>query len=274
MVKIAVLGPKGSFSERAAKQCGFSDDDIVYCPDLYAVFKCVALSVIPRGIIPIENPKGTMVVENIDWIEAFDLRILQEVQIPVKLCLAGVGRREEVQVILSQSRALDACRRYLSENYPNAIKLTVGSTSEAAMKALPEPHAAAVTSSETARMYGLRIIDDDIQDDPENSTRFVIIGKEMESRKADRNKTSMFVYLDKDRPGALYSILEEFARRKINLAALASKRPIAELRDKYDYVFYIECDGHQEDADMRRALEALKSKGFTVKVLGSYPRTT
>jgi prephenate dehydratase len=180
-----------------------------------------------------------------------------------------VGRGEEtVKVILSHPQALAQCRQYLREHYPEAEIRTTGSTSHAAHLAQEFPEMAAIAGADTAEKYGLHILAREIQDASDNVTRFIAVARKM-AVATGRDKTSLVIYLDRDRPGALFSILEEFAKHNINLTRIESRPSRKGLGD---YYFYIDLEGHVDDSVVEQAISAIKEKAAMVRVLGSYPR--
>jgi len=152
--------------------------------------------------------------------------------------------------------------------YPEAEIRTTGSTSHAARLAQEFPEMAAIAGADTAGKYGLKMLARDIQDEKENVTRFIVAAK-ARAKRTGRDKTSLIVYLDRDRPGALYSILQEFACRQINLTRIESRPSRKGLGD---YYFYIDLEGHVDDRAVGEAIAAVKEKAAVVRVLGSYPR--
>ena len=267
--RIGVLGPQGTYSEKAALiWCRERiDATLVYFPDFDYILDSVRQGLIEAGIVPVENSLEGAVTAVMDLLLRLDVVIVGEVNLPIRHCLIGQGGGE-IKVILSHPQALAQCRQYLHEHYPEAEIRTTGSTSHAARLAQEFPEMAAIAGADTAEKYGLKILAREIQDERENVTRFIVAAR-TDAKTTERDKTSLVVYLDKDRPGALYAILQEFAGRQINLTRIES-RPSR--RGLGDYYFYIDLEGHVQDRPVAEAIAAVKEKAALVRVLGSYPR--
>jgi prephenate dehydratase len=217
--------------------------------------------------VPVENSLEGAVTAVMDLLLRLDVVIVGEVNLPIRHCLIGQGGGE-IKVILSHPQALAQCRQYLHEHYPEAEIRTTGSTSHAARLAQEFSEMAAIAGQDAADRYGLAILAREIQDAGDNTTRFIVVAREG-VKASGRDKTSLVIYLDRDRPGALYSILEEFARRNINLTRIESRPSRKGLGD---YYFYIDLEGHMQDQEVGEAVAAARDKAAMVKVLGSYPR--
>jgi prephenate dehydratase len=265
-LRAGVLGPEGTNSETAARKWN-PDALLVYLDDFEDVLSAVEAGELDCGVVPLENSLEGSIGLVMDLLLRLQVTIIAEVNVPIRHCLLGQGE-SEVKVVLSHPQALAQCRQYLRRNYPEAEIRTTGSTSHAARLAQEFPEMAAVASAGAAEKYGLKVLDKDIQDGSDNVTRFAVVGKQI-PRATGRDKTSLAVYLQRDRPGALYSILQEFARQDINLTRIES-RPSR--RGLGDYYFYIDLEGHIEDPPIKEALAAIAGKANMVKVLGSYPR--
>ncbi len=265
---IGVLGPEGTFSERAAKR---------YCPaarlryfrDFEEVIAAVERGEVEMGVVPLENSLEGSVGQTLDALLSRDVKIAGEINLRVRHCLLGVGRPEEVKVILSHPQALAQCRGYLKRRFPEAELRTTGSTSHAAKLAGEFSEMAAIADAEAAERYGLSVIERDVQDSERNVTRFVVVGREM-PEPTGRDKTSLAVYLERAEPGALWEVLGEFAKRRINLTKIES-RPSK--RGLGDYYFFIDLEGHVSDPLVEEALARIRERAAMTKVLGSYPRT-
>ncbi|VVB73102.1 Prephenate dehydratase [uncultured archaeon] len=274
-MRIAVLGPEGTYSEKAALR--WSQDlarsgcaqmtELIYCSDFEDVLKAVEAGVSDVGVVPVENSLEGAVTVVMDLLLKLSVSIIGEVTVPVKHCLVGRGE-DEVKVVLSHPQALAQCRQYLRDHYPGAEIRTTGSTSHAARLAQEFPEMAAIAEAGTAEKYGLKILARGIQDAGGNVTRFIVAGK-VAAEATGRDKTSLVVYLQRDRPGALFAILQEFAARAINLTRIESRPSRKGLGD---YYFYIDLEGHKDEPAVREALKAIEEKAAMIKVLGSYPR--
>jgi prephenate dehydratase len=268
--RIGALGPEGSYSEKAALlwSKGQPEATLVYFNDFEGVLEAAAAGRLEAGIVPVENSLEGAVTVVMDLLLRLDVVIVGEVNVPIRHCLVGRGE-ETVKVILSHPQALAQCRQYLREHYPEAEIRTTGSTSHAAHLAQEFPEMAAIAGADTAEKYGLHILAREIQDASDNVTRFIAAARKM-AVATGRDKTSLVIYLDRDRPGALFSILEEFAKHNINLTRIESRPSRKGLGD---YYFYIDLEGHVDDRVVEQAISAIKEKAAMVRVLGSYPRS-
>ena len=222
-MKIAVLGPEGTYSEKAARLWSqeLPDAVLIYFRDFEEILVAVECGAVEAGVVPVENSLEGAVTAVMDLLLRLDVVIAGELNLPISSCLIGSGEGE-IKIILSHPQALAQCRQYLREHYPGAEIRTTGSTSHAARLAQEFAEMAAIAGPEAAEKYGLHILARDIQDVRENTTRFIIVEKKMPAA-TGRDKTSLVIYLQRDRPGALYSILQEFARRSINLTRIESR---------------------------------------------------
>jgi prephenate dehydratase len=279
---IGVLGLKGSYSEKAAMQWieknGTNNAHILeYCGDIQDVFVLLKNGSCDIGVVPLENSIEGSVGVTLDMLLENDMTVIGETIVAIEHCLLSRGKKEDIKVILSHPQGLGQCRHFLKEHFPEAELRTTGSTSHAAKLATEFEEMAAIASPDTAGLYDLNIIMPDIQDMKQNHTRFIIIAKPdspvarslmMKDGQEEACKTSIIVYLDKDRPGALYEILGEFARNDINLTRIES-RPSKKVLG--DYVFYIDLEGCISDAIIKDAIYNIRSKVGMLKMLGSYP---
>ncbi|GAB6266300.1 MAG: prephenate dehydratase [Methanothrix sp.] len=267
--RIGVLGPEGTYSEKAALiwSEGMPSTVLVYFKDFDGVLQGVEEGELDYGIVPLENSlEGAVTVVN-DLLLRLNVVIVGEVNVPVRHCLVGQGEGE-IKIILSHPQALAQCRQFIREHYPGAEIRTTGSTSHAARLAQEFGEMAAIADAGAAERYGLRVLARDVQDVRENVTRFIVAGRQIPGA-TGKDKTSLIIHLAKDRPGALYSILQEFATRSINLTRIESRPSRLGLGD---YYFYIDLEGHQDNSVVLDALEKIREKAGMVKVVGSYPR--
>jgi len=263
---IGTLGPEGSFSEKAAKQWN-DKAELRYYDDILDTVDALLRDEVDCSIIPIENSLEGSITLTLDLLMEQQLKIVGEVIVQIRHCLLSKGRLADLKILMSIPQALSQCKKYIKQNFKNIEVRTTLSTSQAAKLASEAKHIAAIASRESARIYGLEILDEDIQDANENFTRFIVIGRTTPPATGN-DKTSLIVYLEKNRPGALYEILGEFANKGIDLTKIES-RPTKRVLG--DYLFYIDLKGHIEDRIIKDALERVKSKVGMLKILGSYP---
>ncbi|MDO5850613.1 MAG: prephenate dehydratase [Methanobacteriaceae archaeon] len=265
--KVSFLGPKGTFSHEAAAYV--SDNLISYC-SIPEVMQSVVSGECVKGIVPIENSiEGPVNLTLDSLIHDFDLNIVGEIIIPINHnLLAPYGINiDDITEVYSHSQALSQCRQYLEEHGMNP-NYTV-STAEAARKVSEGEgtYYGAIATVKAAEIYGLNVIDRNIQEKSNNQTRFIVLSKDS-TLSTGCDKTSIAFSLFEDRPGGLYDILGLFARDNINLTKIES-RPSKE--GLGSYVFFIDFEGHQSDDNIKSILDTLKSKTSFIKILGSYP---
>ena len=263
---IGTLGPEGSYSEKAARQW---DDkaDLKFYDDIFDTVDALMRKEVDCSIVPIENSLEGSITLTLDLLMEQQLKITGEVIVRIKHCLLSKGKIEDIKVIMSHPQGLSQCRKFIKNNFKGIEIRSDLSTSHAAKLASESKEIAAIASGESARMYGLKILDENIQDVTENFTRFIVIGKTTPALTSN-DKTSIIVYLEKNRPGALYEILGEFASRNIDLTKIESRPSKKALGD---YVFYIDIRGHIEDKPIKETLSKIKNKVGMLKILGSYP---
>lgn len=271
MVKrIAFLGPVGTYTEEAALQYD-PQADLQAFPTIAAVGRAVSSGVTDEGVTPIENSLEGSVTYTLDLlISQSDLSIYKEIVLPIEhyLMAKPETRAPDIQVIFSHPQALAQCRNFLEQCFPNAQQTASLSTVTAVadMKSSSIP-AAAIAPKRAAQLHSVAIIGQNIQDNPNNVTRFVVLSRG-DHLPTGRDKTSICFSFHQDAPGVLYDALGEFARRNINLAKIES-RPTKESLGQY--IFLIDCEGHREDSVLKEALSALSRRVNMLKVLGSYP---
>ncbi len=266
---LGLLGPVGTYCEQAALIWD-NNSRLKYYDDVIDVVSGLVEEKINQGIIPIENSLEGSVGITLDLLRAYDIKIIGEVLVQIKHCLLAVGDISDVNIILSHPQAIAQCRFFIKEHFKGVKVITTDSTAHAAKQASESGEIAAIASEESAIRYNLNVLKKDIQDHNENVTRFIAIGNDYAKPTGD-DKTSISIYLQKDRPGALYEILEAFSKRNINLSKIESRPSRKALGD---YVFYIDCDGHIKDKKVSEALGDINKKVQLLKVLGSYPKAS
>ncbi len=265
---VAYLGPEGTFSERAAlKHFGHAIDSRPV-DSIGAVFRQVESGGGDYGVVPIENSTEGVVGHTLDLFVSSELSICGEVELRIHHCLmAKGGSLADIAKIYSHQQSFAQCRRWLDANLPQAKQETVSSNAEAARRAAAQSGCAAIAGEAVADDYRLRVLASNIEDEPGNTTRFVVIGRQVAGA-TGRDKTSV-LFSSKDRPGALYELLQSFKKRDINMTRIES-RPSR--RGNWSYVFYVDFDGHVADANVGAALAELQELAPFFKSLGSYPR--
>ena len=271
MARYAFLGPAGTFSEEALLSLGIEGVEPLACATIPEVFEAVERGLAEGGVVPIENSIEGSVPATLDAL-AFDtqLEIQQELvrDIHFSLVVAPGTSLAEVTSVVAHPQASGQCRRWLERNLPGRPVTAANSNAEAVQIAVATPGVAALGPAVAAELYGAETLGAHVEDYAGNQTRFVLIGRGLRER-TGHDKTSLALFMKKDKPGALLMILSEFAYAEINLTKIQS-RPTK--RQLGDYMFFVDFEGHVEDANVKTALDCLRLKLRQVKVLGSYPR--
>ena len=263
--KVAFLGPEGTFSHEAASMV--SENLISYC-SIQQVMGAVESGECIYGVVPIENSiEGPVSLTLDSLVHNFDLKIKNEIVIPINhnLLAATEMSVDDVENVYSHSQALGQCQPYL-ERHGITAHYTL-STAAAAKRVAETKQDAAIGTLKAAELYGLKVIDTNIQENFNNQTRFVVLDNE-DSPKTGNDKTSISFSLFEDKPGGLYELLGLFAENNINLTKIES-RPSKE--GLGHYIFFIDMEGHRLDEDIKEILNVLKDNTSFFKVLGSYP---
>ncbi len=267
-LQVAYLGPEATFTHIAGRQQFGHRADFVAERSISDVFEEVERGHADYGVVPIENSTEGVVTHTLDMFLHSDLTICAEIVLEITHNLLSLtGDVQKVQRIYSHPHALAQCRNWLRKNLPSVTVQEVASTSEAARMAAVDRDAAAIASEFAGVYYNLKTIAQGVEDLKHNYTRFLVIGREMGPR-SGRDTTSI-VFSVKDRPGVLYDALGHFAGRDINLSKIES-RPLK--GRAWEYVFFIEMNGHTSEPEIAGALKELEEDCVFVKVLGSYPR--
>jgi prephenate dehydratase len=271
MVRYAFLGPAGTFSEEALLALDIPNVEPVDCTSIGEVFEAVERGRVDGGVVPIENSIEGSVSATLDGL-VFDtsLEIQQELVLDVHFSLVAApgAALADISSVVAHPQASGQCRRWLERHMSGRPVVAANSNAEAVQTAVATPGVAALGPSIAADLYGAQILQRGVEDYAGNQTRFVVIGHGICER-TGKDKTSLALFMKKDKPGALLMILSEFAYGDINLTKIQS-RPTK--RQLGDYMFFVDLEGHVEDASVRTALDCLRLKLREVKVLGSYPR--
>lgn len=265
--RVSHLGPVATFTHQAAIQCFGASAEYVPARGVHEVFAEVEQGRADAGVVPVENSTEGVVNHTLDRLIDSELLICGEIQMQIHHYLLSRARDlGEVKQVYSHPQALAQCRGWLDRNLRDAQAVEVASTGHAAERALEDTSAAAIASDLAGQLYGLPVLRERIEDLAQNKTRFLIVGG-LASGPTGRDKTSILLSI-KDEVGALYRILEPFATARCNLTKIES-RPTR--RRPWEYVFFVDFEGHRDDPVVQRVLAALRERCLFLKVLGSYP---
>ena len=267
-LRIGYLGPKGTFSHLAAQRKFGSSVEYRPLADIRGVFDEVARGHCDVGVVPIENSSGGGVIDTLDcFVEATHVYICGEVVVPIHHNLLANCAPEEIQSIASKPEVFAQCRNWLSSSMQGVELLPVASSSRAAEMAAEQRHLAAIGSELAAELYELRIVYANIEDHPNNMTRFFIIARQP-AKRTGNDKTAM-MFSTAHRVGALVDVLNVFSRHNVNLTNIDS-RPSR--RRNWEYYFFVDAEGHFEDPNFTEALEEARDHCGEMNVLGSFPK--
>jgi len=269
-LKVAFLGPEGTFTQAAViKQFGSSARALPLSA-IDEVFHEVESGVADFGVVPIENSTEGTVNHTLDMFLTSGLKICGEVELRIHHNLmARVTRIAGVKRVCAHAQALAQCRGWLDDQLPDVERIPVSSNAEGARRARDERGTAGIASRVAAEIYGLNLLATEIEDRPDNTTRFLVVGRKLFGR-SGVDRTSLLVSASgTDDAGALFRLLEPLAEHRVNMTRIES-RPSR--KRNWDYVFFIDIEGHVTDPPVAKALEALESRASLFKVLGSYPR--
>ena len=263
---IAYLGPEATFTHLAAIQKFGSAPQFVPLKSISDIFIEVEKGRADYGVVPIENSTEGAITHTLDMFVDSPLKICAEIMLEISHNLLSHTSREKIKKIYSHAQAFAQCRRWLETNLKDMALIEVSSTAEAAKIATKESTSAAIGSELAAKLYNLKILTPRIEDEINNYTRFLVIGKTI-PEKSGKDKTSILFSI-KDKVGALYNMLVPFAQQKINLTKIES-RPSR--KKAWEYVFFLDLEGHLKDIKVKKALQKLEEQCVFLKVLGSYP---
>ncbi|MCC6301472.1 MAG: prephenate dehydratase [Gammaproteobacteria bacterium] len=266
-VAVAYLGPEGTFTEAAVfKHFGRA----VTARPLAAideVFRDVEAGAVDYGVVPIENSSEGAVDHTLDMFMSSPLKICSEIELRIHHNLLGrAAEAGAVKRVYAHQMALAQCREWLNAHLSGIECLPVSSNAEAARRAQEEAGAAAIAGANAAAIYGLDVLAANIEDKPDNTTRFLVIGRKIPAP-SGRDKTSLLVSTS-NKPGALYRLLKPLAEHGISMSRIES-RPSR--REMWEYVFFIDIEGHIQQQRVAQVIEILDNEAAVLKVLGSYP---
>jgi chorismate mutase/prephenate dehydratase len=265
--RIAYLGPAGTFSESASRKQFGSAPSFMPMAAIEDVFRVVEAGNVDYGVVPVENSTEGAVNITLDLLLSSTAKVCGEVNLRVHQQLMsradglGAARR-----LYSHAQSLAQCHEWLNRNLPHLPRIPVASNAEAARLAAEDPESCAIAGDAAARLYNLNILAANIEDEPNNTTRFLVIASH-DAGPSGKDRTSL-VFSAPNRPGAIHTLLEPLARHGVDMSKLQSRPAQAGL---WEYVFYADINGHREDAGVAAALAELAERAAFLKVLGSYP---
>ncbi|HUV41036.1 MAG TPA: prephenate dehydratase [Sedimentisphaerales bacterium] len=268
-LRIAYLGPEGSFSHTAAMLKFGQSVEYEPLADIFSIFGEVSKGHCDLGLVPIENTAGGGVIETLDALIDSDVKICSEVLTAIHHNLLAKCALEQVEKIYSKPEVFVQCRNWLSATFKGAQTIPVASTSKAAQLAAGEPNAAAIGSKVAAELYGLGIVCENIEDIANNVTRFLVIGRE-DAKPSGEDKTAI-LFSTAHKAGALADVLDVFKRYKINLTNIES-RPSK--KRQWEYYFFMDFLGHRGDKNVAKGLDEVRKHCLQLSILGSFPKAT
>jgi chorismate mutase/prephenate dehydratase len=267
-LRVACLGPLGTFSHQAVRENFGSRAEAVPVDSIQGVFDEVEHRRATYGVVPVENSTEGVVAATLDRFVGSSLTIKAEILLRIEQCLLSrSAKTEAIRRIVSHPQSLAQCRQWLAHHLPGVQQEEVASNAQAAAMAQRQARTAAIAGRVAAERYGLKIVAASIQDQPHNYTRFFVIGRDGIGPKSGDDKTSLLISVAHE-AGALYRMLKPFADHRVSLGSIES-RPLK--GRPWEYVFFLDLTGHVDDANVSRALTALKRRCLLFKVLGSYP---
>ena len=272
-IKVAFLGPEGTFSQEASKKHFGQAVETVPVGSIRQVFKEVENNTVDYGVVPIENSTEGVISYTLDVFMNSPLKISGEVKLRIHQNLMthpdiGGDDWKKVERIYSHQQSLAQCREWLDNNLPNAERIPVSSNTEAAKQAFEDKNAAAIAGVLAAKTYGLNITQANIEDSKENTTRFLVIGKQ-DVPPSGVDKTTLMISA-KNRAGALYHLLAPLAENGLDMTRIES-RPSRNAN--WEYYFFMDINGHIQEKNVAKALKELEEEAELIRVLGSYPKS-
>jgi chorismate mutase / prephenate dehydratase len=269
-LKVAFLGPEGTFTQTAVLTHFGHSVRALPLASIDEVFHEVEAGNADFGVVPIENSTEGTVNHTLDRFLTSPLKICGEVELRIHQFLMGkMASLERVERVCSHQQSLAQCRAWLTDHLPDVERIAVASNAEAARRARDESGTAAIAGQTAAEVYSLEVLATEIEDRPDNTTRFLVLGRKLFEPSGEDRTTLLVSVSHTGGPGALFRLLEPLARHRISMTRIES-RPSR--RGKWDYVFFIDLEGHARDKPVAQALAALKRCASLFRILGSYPR--
>ena len=268
-IGVSYLGPEGTFSEQAVRKHFGRAVEAVAAASVDDAFRRCESGAVQFTVVPVENSTEGAVGRTLDLLLITPLRICAEVELRVQQnLLSKENDLSAVKRVYSHAQSLAQCNTWLGQNLPKVERIPVGSNAEAAQRAAREEGAAAIAGEAAAERYGLKALARSIEDDPNNTTRFLVLGR-LDAAPTGRDRTSL-VMAAENKPGAVHALLSPLAEHRVSMTRIES-RPSRARSALWEYVFFIDIEGHQRDEKVSKALDSLKNRTSFLKILGSYP---
>ena len=266
-VTVAYLGPEGTISQEAALKHFGGLAATLPCTSIDEVFQQVETGAVGYGVVPVENSTEGAIGRVLDLLLTTPAKICGEVMLPVRQCLMSKARnRSDILKVYSHTQSLAQCQQWLARHLPRVERIAVISNADAARLAAKERRAAAIGSKTAAALYDLHLLARNIEDEAKNTTRFLVIA-ERDAPPSGKDKTSL-ILSTRNVPGAMHELLTPLAVNQVSMTRLESRPARTGL---WEYVFYVDVEGHQQEAHVAKALAQLEHKASFLKNLGSYP---
>jgi chorismate mutase/prephenate dehydratase len=268
-IRVAYLGPEGTFSEQAVRKHFGRAVEALPAASVDEAFRRCESGAAQFTVVPVENSTEGAVGRTLDLLLGTPLRICAEIELRVQQnLLSRAEKMSSIRKIYSHAQSLAQCNGWLNQHLGNAERIPVSSNAEAALRASKEDSSGAIAGEVAAERYGLNVLARSIEDDANNTTRFLVLGK-LDPAPTGRDRTSLVMSAE-NKPGAVHALLSPLAEHRVSMTRIES-RPSRLRSELWEYVFFIDVEGHQKDAPLARALSALQQKAPFLKILGSYP---
>ncbi len=268
-IRVSYLGPEGTFSEQAVRKHFGAAVEALPVPSVDEAFRRCEAGAAQFAVVPAENSTEGVVGRTLDLLVTTPLRICGEVELRVQQnLLTKETSLKSVRKVYSHSQSLAQCNGWLAQNLPGAERVPVASNAEAAQRAAQEPGAAAIAGQAAGSRYGLEALARAIEDDASNTTRFLVLGR-IEPAPSGRDRTSLVMSAE-NKPGAVHALLTPIAAHGVSMSRIES-RPARARTALWEYLFFVDLEGHEKDANVAAALSALRAAAPYLKILGSYP---
>ena len=267
-IRVTYLGPEGTFSEQAVRRHFGRSVEALPTVSVDEAFRQCEAGAVQFTVVPVENSTEGVVGRTLDLLLTTPLRVCGEIELRVQQNLLAKGPLKAIRRVYSHSQSLAQCNGWLGQHLPKAERVAVASNAEAARRAAKEKGAAAIAGEAAAERYGLKVLASSIEDQANNTTRFLVLGQ-LDAVPSGKDRTSLVMSAE-NKPGAVHALLTPLAENKVSMTRIES-RPSRSRSSLWEYVFFIDVEGHQKDAPVAKALSELQARAPFLKVLGSYP---